>query len=151
HSQGAAIAHAALQTATFHEPAPSTNAFVTFGAGLRKLKELERLSFLSVTSSWSVSLGIVALSSALWLTVNWLLAGPPSGLELARMLGLPTPRDFFGVHLFAAWWIFPVMSFAGLGVLTGILALVTDRKFRSLQGLLVTFLLSIYLAVGGLV
>jgi hypothetical protein len=122
HSQGAAVAHAALQPANAVKP----DLFFTFGSGLRKLLVLDSVRGGNRLLIWLLSLGLLLVSVGSW-RVYRLIVDPTSRISWYEVQGVD-PTNSYGIdftNLMGAdltdWrWL------TGLGVAGGIiLGLVT--------------------------
>ena len=124
HSQGAAVAHSALRS----EPAIEVDHLITFGSGLRKLLELEKIrsemnNHWATLFAWGCALS-TAVAAAAIVQAGWDVfrgATGPSGV----------PRD--GAFLVKSALVFPFVL-AGLGLLIRtVLDTAFGRAFVRLQ------------------
>lgn len=101
HSQGSAVAHAALGQINNLNNSHLSNPglLITFGSGLRKLLLLDQVGKQEMIASWILSLGLVAVSWSVWMAIETLWYGSISSLTpFFESFGMD-PRDYFGLDL----------------------------------------------------
>jgi hypothetical protein len=93
HSQGAAVAHAALQASDTVQP----DLFFTFGSGLRKLLVLDVVRGGNRFMIWLLSFGLLLVSFGSW-RIYRLIVDPTLRVSWFDVQGID-PRQFYGFDL----------------------------------------------------
>ena len=93
HSQGAAVAHAALQAVDSTKP----DLFFTFGSGVRKLLVLDFIRGGSRMMIWLTTVGLLLVSVASWMAYK-LVVDPTWRVPIFAMQGLD-PKNLYGWDL----------------------------------------------------
>ncbi len=151
HSQGAAVAHAALQP----PDAPRPEVFFTFGAGVRKLLMLDEIRGVARFRLWLLSGGLLLVSCGVWAMYR-VLVDPTVRVNMFTAQGLDPTRmlvafeftldltNIFGISLLDWRHVTSVSALAGAAV--GLLAFGETWRDR----LLGSTLMGVFLAAMGL-
>lgn len=118
HSQGAAVAHAALKPATAVKP----DLFFTFGSGLRKLLVLDIVRGGSRFLIWLLSIGLLLASFGVW-RIYRVIVDPALRVSWYEVQGTD-PHNVYGFDLTNLWgvdltdwrWVTLLGAIAGLAV-----------------------------------